>query len=527
MGAVLGTDGRFRTRKWLISLSVVLGLYALPVHALELQEPLPWFDRGKPTAQAMQALTLLETASFDGLAPEDYNVIHLRDAFNATLNNPTLPSANTDKLYAALTASMLNYLRDLHKGRLDPKVLRQRFKAPIAEYFDAQAHLSYALANNTLPEVARQVAPDNPLYARLRDALVHYRELPDAAAWDINLPALPGKKLTPGDTYEGIDMLMRRLVSLGDVSTDAMVPELYEGDLVQGVQAFQERHGLLVDGILGSATLKELEVKPAQRINQIELTLERLRWTPLFDAPRMIVVNIPEFMLRAYEVHDGKIHVKTQMKIIVGRALKTQTPVFDEDMLFIEFSPYWNVPRSIVRSETIPRLSRDPAYFNRQGFEFVSKDGDTITHLSEDNIEALANGELRIRQRPGPHNALGDIKFIFPNNQNIYLHHTPTPDLFGRDRRDFSHGCVRVEEPVDLARFVLYDDPEWTEERIRQAMSSGTSRTIKLREPVRVLITYSTVMPKNDKVYFFPDIYGQDALLDKALRQRPRVIPLL
>jgi murein L,D-transpeptidase YcbB/YkuD len=274
------------------------------------------------------------------------------------------------------------------------------------------------------------------------------------------------------------------------------VSERFEGALVTGLQAFQERHGLAPDGVLGRATLQQLNVTPAARARQIELSLERLRWTPFLQGPRMIVVNVPEFVLRAYEVRDGRIDVQLTMKVIVGKALDTRTPLFDEAMRFIEFSPYWNVPPSIARQETVPRLQRDPAYFERQGFEFVTAGGQVVTSLSAAHLDAVLSGGWRIRQRPGPQNALGDIKFVFPNNANIYLHHTPAPQLFARDRRDFSHGCIRVEAPVALAQFVLRDDPAWTEERIRQAMEKGASATLSLKQPLPVLIAYSTVVVK-------------------------------
>lgn len=513
----LNLNIRSKVKTWLMFLIFTFGFYPALSSA---QSILQWFDQGRPTAQAIEAITLLSAADSDGLVPEDYNVAFLRHAFYPAMDGAAVPSPTIAQLDVILTMSMEHYLRDLRQGRLDPKAVRQHFKAPAFGYFDTATYLSSALAADRLSEAVRLAAPGIPLYAHLRDALAKYRNLPDRAAWESGLPPLPGKKVEAGQTYTGIAMLARRLIALGDLPAGIAVPERYEGVLVQGIRSFQQRHGLLVDGILGSATLKQLEIKPVQRMRQIELTLERLRWTPLLQAPRMIVVNIPEFVLRAYEVKDGQLDMQAQMKIIVGRALNTRTPVFDEDMRFIEFSPYWNVPLSIVRSETIPQLRRDPTYFERQGFEFVTKSGTPLVTLSQGNIEALERGELRIRQRPGPRNALGDIKFIFPNNQNIYLHHTPAPELFNRDRRDFSHGCIRVEDPIALAKFVLYDEPEWTEAGIRDAMSGIASKTIRLRQPVRVLITYSTVIVKNGKIYFFPDLYAQDALLDKALRQR-------
>ncbi|MBP8265819.1 MAG: L,D-transpeptidase family protein, partial [Zoogloea sp.] len=254
---------------------------------------------------------------------------------------------------------------------------------------------------------------------------------------------------------------------------------------------------------------------------QIGLNLERLRWTPLMKGPRMIVVNVPEFVLRAYELQGGVPAVKVRMKVIVGKALDTRTPIFAEEMRFIEFSPFWNVPPSIAQAEVVPRLKREPAWFGKQGFEFVAGDGRVLTNLSNDNLEAVLRGQLRIRQRPGPKNALGDIKFVFPNNDNIYLHHTPAPQLFARWRRDFSHGCIRVEGPVALARFVLQAQPDWDEARIREAMDKGKSATLRLREPLPVVIAYNTALQQADgRVSFFPDIYGHDALLDEALRKR-------
>jgi murein L,D-transpeptidase YcbB/YkuD len=208
------------------------------------------------------------------------------------------------------------------------------------------------------------------------------------------------------------------------------------------------------------------------------------------------------------------------MKIIVGKALDTRTPLFDEDMRFIEFSPYWNVPRSIVVRELLPQLRADPAHFDEQGYEFVTPDRRVVRTLTEEHLLALEHDGWRIRQRPGPKNALGAIKFIFPNNGNIYLHHTPSPRLFARQRRDFSHGCVRVEAPVALARFVLQDDPHWNHERIEEAMGSGVSRTIRLRDPLPVLLAYSTVVVKQGMVFFYDDLYGHDRLLDDALRAR-------
>jgi len=524
-GTEAARRGDWLTKSILVALaSVLIGLFPMPSSA---QSTWQWFDQGRPTAQAFQASAVLNAAAADGLEPGDYRADSLRDALERAREGPELPAAAVDRLDAELTASMQHYLMDLHRGRIDPQQIRQDVKGLVPAPFDPVAYLSTALAQDRLPQAVREARPDGVLYADLRRALARYRTLSDHWAWENELPPLPGGMVAAGQPYQGVFRLAQRLIALGDLPADALIPEQYEGVLVEGVRAFQQRHGLLVDGVIGRDTMQQLQTRPARRVRQIELALERLRWTPLLEAPRMIVVNIPEFVLRAYEVRNRQADVQLQMKVIVGRAQRTPTPVMDGEIQHIEFSPYWNVPRSIVRSETLPRLRRDPAYFHQQGFEFVTPDGAVLATPSAANIQALERGELRIRQRPSPNNALGDIKFIFPNGQNIFLHHTPAVALFDRYRRDFSHGCIRVEDPLGLAQFILRDDAGWTPARIRQAMTRGTSQTIRLIHPVPILISYSTVVVKNDKVHFFPDLYGLDSVLDQALQQRVRAAPLL
>ena len=489
-------------------------------------EGLLWFDGARPGPQASQAVELLAAAATHGLDPQDYNASALGQAITDAAQGSALEAAVIARLEQALTTAMERYLKDVHQGRIDPRLIHHNFNPRHPEAFDAAAYLQAALVARRLPEAAAEAAPRLPLYEHLREALASYRERVDHPAWRQPLPPLPdgqpGKagKLEQGQAYAGLSMLAERLVALGDLAPAVPLPSSYEGPLVGAVQAFQQRHGLTPDGGIGKTTLAQLQVTPAARVRQIELTLERLRWTPLMLGPRMIVINIPEFVLRAYEVRDGRIHVQQEMRVVVGKALDTRTPLFDEDMRFIEFSPYWNVPPSIARAEIVPRLRRDPGYFAREGLEFVAPDGRVDRTLTAARLDAVLAGQWRIRQRPGPKNALGDIKFMFPNRDNIYLHHTPATQLFESDRRDFSHGCIRVEQPVSLAKFVLNSMPEWTEDRIRQAMSRGESATLLLSEPVPVLIAYGTTLVKEGQTYFFEDIYGLDRLLDAALRKR-------
>ena len=424
------------------------------------------------------------------------------------------------ELDGAINQSMLRYLHDLHYGRVDPHKVYANFDVP-PKSLDLQATLNAAVAAGDLGVAIKAATPSFPLYKALRPWLATYRALESNAAWASNLPALPSQKLEPGAAYVGVPLLAARLVALGDLPTGFVVPDRYQGPLVDGVKVFQKRHGLTPDGVIGKTTFEQLNVKPAARVEQIALTLERLRWTPLMADKRVLVVNLPEFELRGLEVNGDQVQVPLKMNVIVGKALNTQTPMFDEQMRAIEFSPYWNVPPSITRAETVPKLRRDPGYFDRQGFEIVTRSGEVVTRLDDEQLAALQSGQSRIRQRPGAQNALGDIKFIFPNNDNIYMHHTPSVGLFQRDRRDFSHGCIRVEDPVELAEFVLKDEPEWTREKIRDAMENGTSKTIRIKNPIMVVIAYATAIVKQrgGPIYFYADIYGHDRQLKAALQK--------
>jgi len=492
---------------------------------------LSWFDGDRPGVQAQQAIELLNAAPSEGLAAADYQAEALAQAVDQALHQARrgtpLEPAQVLALEASLSQALRHYLNDLHFGRIDPAVLHQQFTPLDRNAFDVDLLLQEALARHRLPELAQALAPQLPAYQRLRDALSRYRALADHPAWQQPLPALPGKKgsrpgkLQPGETYDGLTPLADRLSALGDLDAGVPLPDRYDEPLIAAIRSFQERHGLPADGVIGKATLAQLQVTPAARVRQIELTMERARWTPLLQAARMIVINIPEFVLRAYDVDDGRIDIREEMKVIVGKALDTRTPLFDEDMRYIEFSPYWNVPPSIARAELIPKLRRSPGYWSKEGFEFVMADGSVKTALSSAGLNAVLAGGARIRQRPGERNALGDIKFVFPNSDNIYLHHTPAISLFERERRDFSHGCIRVERPLALAQFVLQGMPDWTEARISEAMANGSSSILKLAEPVPVLIAYGTALVKHGHIHFFDDIYGHDRLLDEALRQRP------
>jgi murein L,D-transpeptidase YcbB/YkuD len=356
----------------------------------------------------------------------------------------------------------------------------------------------------------------------LRSALAQYRTL--AAAHRNDPPLTLSQTIHPGDSYAGLPALTRRLAALGCVDVErppAVETLVYDGPIVEAVMRCQERHGLRADGVIGPATRSALQVPLDWRVRQIEFALERLRWLPDLDRQRLIALNIPMFRFWAWDSILPNGEPALGMRAIVGRALDTQTPVFVEQLRYVVFRPYWNVPRSILRAEILPAVARDPAWLDRHNMEIVGGAADDAVVLPNTaaNRGRLASGSVRLRQQPGPGNALGVVKFVFPNDADVYMHGTPAQELFDRSRRDFSHGCVRVEDPVGLAEWVLKDEAGWTRERILAAMSGPTTERVTLTEPIQVVLFYTTaaVLPEDGSVHFAADIYGHDRRLDRAL----------
>ncbi|HMN22241.1 MAG TPA: L,D-transpeptidase family protein [Ottowia sp.] len=505
-----------RARRWVGHAALLGLLLPLAAGAQSL-----WFDQhGQPSPAAHEAVQWLAQAASDGLRPADYDAERWARALDGRAPVPAERVAEWD---AELTQTVARYLQELRHGRVDPARLGAHYDSETAPAPELETLLRAGAASGQLAEVRRAATPPWPQYAPLREALARYRELAGHPAWDQPLPGVPGGKLQTGQRWPGLPALAERLRALGDLPAGAAdAPEAYDAALQDGVRAFQARHTLDTDGVLGRATLAALAVTPAQRVQQIELALERLRMTPLPAAARFITVNVPEFMLRAWQHEGGAARERLAMRVVVGKALDTRTPLFDEDMRWIEFNPYWNIPRSITRNETLPKLRANPGYLAAQGMEFVGPGGERSSTVTPELLEAVESGAWRVRQRPGRLNALGDIKFVLPNNQAIYLHHTPSVSLFNRARRDFSHGCIRVEEPVELAHWVLDDDAEWPVARIRASMGQPRTLTARLATPVPVLIVYRTVTVQDGRVHFAPDLYGQDALLERTLAQRPQ-----
>ena len=477
-----------------------------------------WFDGDAPRKQANDAVHLLADAKAQGLDPADYDApwLHARLEVAGRTRLPPGEQAHVD---AALTIAVFRYLTDLHHGRIDPRSLGWSLDVTPKRSYDLSSVLRDAMVRDALTSMVAEAEPRLMIYQRLKTTLAAYHGL----AQDASLRPLPEQRsLQPGQPYEARAALAHLLAALGDLPVGTQVaPDRYDGALIAAIKRFQERHGLRSDGMLGEATIAQLNVPLARRVRQIELALERLRWLPDLPPGPVVAVNVPSFKLWAFNDPRQPGSADLETNVVVGRATHTPTPVFMQNMRYIEFSPYWNVPSSILREEMIPRLRRDPGYLTREDMEFVGRDGNVSTEVSDVTLDAAFAGQLRLRQRPGLKNALGGIKFVLPNAMDIYLHSTPAPALFERPRRDFSHGCIRVADAVALARFVLSDKAEWTQARIEEAMASGRRQMAQLSRPIPVVIFYSTVVVKRDgSVLFPPDIYGYDPTLERALAAR-------
>jgi L,D-transpeptidase YcbB len=469
--------------------------------------------QGTPGDAAVAMTARFEAAATHGLDPAAYLLPAVLD--RAQLAGDALAARDV-----ALTLATLRYMRHLHLGRVDPRRLGLRLQT-WDEPHDFPMLLADGLGAGRVPAVVDALAPPFAVYRALMAALARYR----AFAGEV-LPPVPvvTASVHAGDAWPGVDAVARRLVVLGDLDASAMptaATGLYGEPLVTAVRRFQARHGLTADGTIGARTVAALQVPVAARAEQMVLALERLRWLPDLGRRRVVAVNIPMFRLWAWEAGPLEAPPVLTMEVIVGRALRHETPVFVETLDHLIFRPYWNVPTSIVRDEVLPAIRRRPGYLASQQMEIVRGPGDdaTVVPATPEAIAALAAGTLRLRQRPGPHNALGLVKFVFPNRDSVYMHGTPSQALFARDRRDFSHGCIRVADPPALAAWALTGVPGWTPARIAGAMQAAAPERAPVAAPIDVVLFYMTasVGPDDDTLHFADDIYGHDRALARAL----------
>jgi murein L,D-transpeptidase YcbB/YkuD len=472
-----------------------------------------WIKRDQPTSQATYLIETLRASRLKGLIPSDY------DAESLAAKSRSLKGASADaeaSFDAALTQSTMRYISDLRIGRVNPKHLKFDIDVQAKTYDLPEFIARQVVSAGNVQSVLDQIEPPYAGYRRIENTLKQYLDL--AAKGDG--PKVPGgtKTIAPGDAYAGTDQLAERLRLIGDLPQGGSL-DSYSGALVEGVKRFQARHGLATDGKLDAATLRELNTPLSARVQQIDDALERWRWMPTEFQQPPVLVNIPEFRLRAYS-EDHQLALS--MNVVVGKAAPTQTPVFTDDIRFIVFRPYWNVPPGILRRTVIPGILKNSGYLTREKFEVTDSSGRVVS-ANDDLVAGLRSGKYFVRQKPGPTNALGLIKFMFPNTYSVYLHSTPSTELFSRSRRDFSSGCIRLEKPAELANFLLRNQLDgqqpWTLALVQKAMDSGKdNRQVNLAVKVPVLILYVTAVAEEDgTVHFFDDIYGHDERLNALL----------
>jgi murein L,D-transpeptidase YcbB/YkuD len=401
-------------------------------------------------------------------------------------------------------------------GQIDPKILGEVWFADRAE-IDLVTPLQEALETNNVAAFLTQLRPIHRGYAGLQKAWVQYQDMAARGGWPI---IADGPSLQKGDYGPRVEALRNRLLSAGDLEQGSVQnDEVFDAALEEGLKKFQQRHGLAVDGVLGASTLAALNVPVGTRIRQIELNMERWRWLPQDLGDRYIFVNIANFMLDVVEKGQSVL----TMRVIAGRPTR-RTPFFSARMTFLVLSPHWYVPPTIAIQDKLPLIRRDPRYVARQNIKIFRDGPGGATRVDPSAIDWSSvnarNFPYRLRQDPGPRNALGRVKFMFPNPYHVYLHDTPSRELFARVERAFSSGCIRLEKPIALAEYLLRDDPRWSHQSILASIQKGSEQIVHLPAPMPVYLFYwTTWMSDEGVVHFRTDIYERDRVLDGALQK--------
>jgi len=453
-------------------------------------------------------MSAIAAAPSHGLDPADYHVSTLTSLLSEAAGATDDLNLMVD-LDLLLTDALARYAFTLHYGKLDPTHLDPVWNlSRVVGDVDQLRSFQEALDTGAVAAMLEEVAPKSPYYRNLRLALARYRAIADRGGWS-EIP--DGPTLAAGDRGVRVSALRGRLEATGDVAGFSSAdPDLYDETVVEGVTRFQHRHGLDEDGKAGPKTLAALNIPVAARIDQIRANLERDRWV-FRDLPNdFIIVNIAGYELTL--IRGGAPVWRTRVQ--VGKKIH-ETPIFASEMTYLVLNPTWTVPPGILRNETLPAIRKDPGYLAQNNMVVVAADGSL-----EDPTTIDFNGDFpfMIRQEPGPSNALGRVKFMFPNPYFVYLHDTPSKSLFARSTRAFSHGCIRTENPLDLAELVLAGNASWDRARIDRVVESGVTTTVMLDNPLTVLLLYWTADVQPDgSVEFRDDIYGRDAKIIEGL----------
>jgi len=478
-------------------------------------------DKGSlPHAEVL--LKAIQNTETEALKPHDYHLekieTTLREIDQNRREKRPLNPRRLGHLDLLLTDAFLIVGSHLLAGRINPESLDPEWHANRRE-MDLAEVVESALDANEIQEALMGLLPPYPGYRKLQQALARYRDIATQGGWPM-IP--PGPLMRKGQQGERIVALCTRLMVTGDLEKRLTDSQNLFDDIVDGaVRKFQQRPGLDVHGIVGPATLRALNVPVQERVSQIELNLERWRWLPQDLGKSYVLVNIANFGLEVVETGLAVIN----MRVVVGRPYR-RTPVFSDQITYLVLSPYWHIPPGIAVKDILPQIRKDPEYLTRQNIKVLRNWGAESKEIDPKSIDwskvSAKNFPYRFRQDPGPDNALGQVKFMFPNKFNVYLHDTPARELFTKTVRGFSSGCIRIEKPIELAEYLLRADPKWTRETLLAAIDKRVEQTVRLPQSVSVHLLYWTVWIDEEKlVQFRSDIYGRDILLDRVLRERP------
>ena len=476
-----------------------------------------WLGDEPECGQAVGLLAVLDEAELEGLDPSTYHRAQLRDGLQRLLDGAPAAVSSEERadLDLLFTDAALAYGHDALVGRVDPQAIGEGLSTPEPDV-DLVELLRTALALRTVRPALLSLLPAEAGYDRLRRVLAVYRELATRGGWQ---PVVGEPPLRLGDQGPAIAALRRRLQTTGDLASGPD-DDRFDAATATAVSAFERRHGLQPDGEVGAATLIELNVPVERRIATITANLERRRWLPRAPEPRAVMVNAAGFELQVEE--SG--HAVLAMRVVVGRAA-TSTPALDDRISYLVLNPAWEIPTTLAVRELLPELRRDPGMLRREGIRVLSDWSRDAVEIAPESIDwrevTRDTFHYRLRQEPGPLNPLGRVKFVFPNHFDVYLHDTPAVRLFARSVRAFSHGCIRIERPIELAEYLLRGDPRWGREEILQAIATSREQVVVLPEMVPVHLAYWTAwVDEQGAVQFRPDVYERDAALLAALAGR-------
>ncbi|MBI4209559.1 MAG: L,D-transpeptidase family protein [Deltaproteobacteria bacterium] len=467
-----------------------------------------WSHKKGLLREAGDLIRSLHKANEEGLYPEEYHLVTLERIVSqlrqASWDQRAVDPEARAVLDLLLTDAFLTYAKHLFQGRVRSE-----------KEMDSVALLEKALNEKEISKTLERLLPVHSAYARLRHALARYREIGEQGGWFSVAVQPPLKK---GDTGEAVIALRRRLEAEGVSFPKPLPEEVFDDILEEEIQLFQRRHGLEPDGVVGNSTLEALNVSVEDRIHQIELNMERWRWMPEDLGKRRVQVNIASFELEVLEKEESVI----KMRVIVGRSYR-QTPVFSDKIRYLVLNPHWYVPRMIAVNDLLPEIQQDPSVLQRKKIRVYEGNEGEIREVDLATIDwtqvTPSNFRYRLQQDPGANNALGRIKFMFPNPYDVYLHDTPSQELFERTVRNFSSGCIRVEKPLELAEYLLRGDSRWNPAKLQTAIDRGTEQTVRLPEPVSIHLLYWTAWVDSDgAVQFRNDLYGRDRDLALTLQ---------